>query len=146
MGTSLQLRAAGYGDLEAICSLLAAEGLPTEGVAESIEHFLVFDDGDGVVAAAGIEVHGASALLRSVVVTPELRGHGLAGRLVERMAEHARALGACAMYLLTIDADDYFANHEFERIPRKHAPGEILGCREFRELCPDTAVLMQRDV
>lgn len=146
MGESLQLRAAGFGDLEPICSLLAAEGLPTEGVAESIEHFLVFDNGDGVVAAAGIEVHGASALLRSVVVAPELRGRGLAGRLVDRMAENARALGVSAMYLLTIDADGFFANHDFERLPRKHAPGEILGCREFRELCPDTAVLMQRNV
>ena len=146
MSESLQLRTAGSGDLEAIRSLLAAEGLPIEGVAESIEHFLVIDNGDGVVASAGIELHGNCALLRSVVVVPELRGRGLAGRLVERLVEHARALGSRAMYLLTIDADGYFVAHEFERIARERAPQEILDCQEFRHLCPDSAILMQRKI
>lgn len=143
---SLQLRTATSDDLGTICMLLAAEGLPTDGVAEAIEHFLVFEDGDAVVAAAGAELHGVSALLRSVVVAPGHRGRGLAGRLVTAMIEHARALGSTAVYLLTTDADGYFRDHGFERVSRDTAPAEILACQEFRELCPDTAILMRREI
>jgi len=146
MVESLEPRAATAGDLEAIHALLVAAGLPTDGVAESIEHFRVFDIGDGVVASAGVELHGECALLRSLVVAPELRGRGLAGRLVEGVIEHARALGSSAVYLLTTDADGYFAGCGFERIARQDAPGEIRDCQEFRELCPDSAILMQRDI
>lgn len=143
---SLKLRAATSGDLRGICALLAAESLPTEGVDEAIAHFRVFEDGDGVVAAAGVEPHGACALLRSLVVAPQLRGRGLAGRLVEAVLAEARAHGSSAVYLLTIDADRYFAGRGFEHVPRERAPKEIRECQEFRALCPDSAVLMRREI
>ena len=138
-----QPRAATAADLPAMEALLTAEGLPTGGVAEGIAYFQVLDDGDGIIAAAGIEPHGASALLRSVVVAPEHRGRGLARRLTEHMVEHARERGHDALYLLTIDADGYFADLGFTRISRDQAPAAIRGCEQYREQCPDTAVLMR---
>ena len=129
-----------------MAALLAAEGLPDGGIAEGITHFLVLDDGQGVVAAAGIEPHGAAALLRSVVVAPACRGRGLARRLTERMLERARELGLGSLYLLTTDADAYFAGLGFTSVSRDQAPEEIRRCQQFTELCPDTAVLMCKAV
>lgn len=129
-----------------MAALLAAEGLPEGGIAEGITHFVVLDDGQGVIAAAGIEPHGASGLLRSVVVAPACRGRGLARRLTECMLERARALGLASLYLLTTDADAYFAGLGFAPVTRDEAPEEIQHCQQFTELCPDTAVLMRKAV
>ena len=109
MGDNLQLRAATVGDEQTLAALLSAEGLPAAEFAERSTHFEVIDDGDAVIAAAGLESHGAAALLRSVVVAPAHRGRGLARRLTELMVERARDLGHESLYLLTMDADAYFA-------------------------------------
>ena len=145
MGEHPNLRGATSDDLPAMVALLAAEGLPEGGVAEGITHFQVLDDGDGVIATAGIETHGASALLRSVAVAPAHRGRGFARRLTERMVQHARELGHESLYLLTMDADAYFAGLGFTRVSRDEAPEEIRACQQFREQCPDSAILMRMD-
>lgn len=144
MGDKLQLRAATAGDEQTLAALLTAEGLPAAEFAEGSTHFQVIDDDRAVVAAAGIESHGAAALLRSVVVAPAHRGQGLARRLTEHMARHAGDLGHESLYLLTMDADSYFAGHGFTVTDREDAPEEIRQCRQFREQCPDSAVLMCR--
>jgi len=142
MSEQLHLRAATRDDLPAMVALLAAEGLPEGGVTEGITHFQVLDDGHDVIATAGIEPHGSSALLRSVVVAPAYRGRGLARRLTERMAQNARALGHDSLYLLTMDADQYFSGLGFRPVSRDEAPEEIRCSRQYREQCPDSAVLM----
>jgi N-acetylglutamate synthase-like GNAT family acetyltransferase len=143
MTEHLHMRAATSDDLPAMEALLVTEGLPTGGVAEGITHFRVLDNGDSIVAAAGIEPHGASALLRSVVVAPEHRGRGLARRLTEALVQHARELGHDSLYLLTMDADAHFAALGFVRVARDEAPEEIRTSQQYREQCPDTAVLMR---
>ncbi len=142
----MHLRAATSDDLPAMAALLAGEGLPQGGVAEGITHFRVLDDGHGVIATAGIEAHGASVLLRSVVVAPAHRGRGLARRLIVRMLQHVRELGHDSLYLLTMDADEYFAGLGFTRVTRDEAPEEIRRCQQYREQCPDSAVLMRKAV
>ena len=146
MGEQMQLRAANSDDLAAMVALLAAEGLPEAGVAEGIMHFQVLDDGRRVIATAGIESHGSSALLRSVVVAPAHRGQGLARRLTERMVQHARGLGHDSLCLLTMDADQYFSALGFTRVSRDQAPDAIRRCQQYREQCPDSAVLMHMAV
>ncbi len=146
MSGQLHLRAATSDDLPAMQALLAAENLPRGGVAEGIRHFHVLDDGQSIVATAGIEPLGPSALLRSVVVAPGCRGRGLARQLTERMVQHARELGIGTLYLLTMDADGFFAGLGFTHVPRDEAPEEIQRSQQYREQCPDSAILMRRDV
>ena len=69
------------GDLPAVLALLDAAGLPLEGVAEHFGQFLVARGSDRVVGAAGLELYGGAALLRSIVVHPEWRGRQLGQRL-----------------------------------------------------------------
>lgn len=146
MSEQLRLRVATKDDLPVMVALLAAEGLPEGGIAEGITHFQILEDGQGVVAIAGIEPYGSSALLRSVVVAPACRGRGLARRLTERMVERARELGLGSLYLLTMDAQEYFAGLGFTHVPRDEAPEDMQRCRQFTQQCPDTAVLMRKVV
>ncbi|MDX1432170.1 MAG: hypothetical protein R3286_06940, partial [Gammaproteobacteria bacterium] len=60
-------RPASAPDLPAILALLAAAGLPTEGVADGLDGFCVVDLEGDVIAAGGVEAHGRAGLLRSVV-------------------------------------------------------------------------------
>lgn len=138
----MELREALTEDLPRIAGLLVSAGLPGRGIAAA--HCFVAAAGGEVAAAAGLEPYGDVGLLRSVVVAPAHRGRGLGRRLCERVAERAAELGVRELYLLTLDARDYFAALGFTSIDRQAAPSAIRACEEFRVLCPDSAVLMRR--
>lgn len=135
-------RRANRGDLPAVEALLAAYQLPTAGVAQSIEGFWLAEGQGAIVGVAGLELLGGAALLRSVVVTGEWRGRGLAGKLVERVLETADHAGASAVYLLTTTAEQFFPRFGFHPIARVEAPPSIQASVEFREACPASAVCL----
>jgi amino-acid N-acetyltransferase len=142
----MPVRTATADDLPRIESLLAAAGLPRDGVAEGLAGFLVAEIDARVVAAAGLERHGEYGLLRSVVVDPACRGQGIAAGLCDALGPRAHAGGMRALYLLTLDAEGYFERLGFAALPRGDVPPEIRASDEFCSLCPDSAVVMRRTV
>jgi len=139
---SLSIRAASHRDLKGIVSLLTAFGLPTIGITEHLMEFLVADDAGEVVASAGTEVYGASALLRSVAVRRDYQGRGVARQLVGKVLDRVRIDGVRQVYLLTTTAASYFERLGFVRIPREQVDCAVQASLEFRELCCDTAIAM----
>jgi amino-acid N-acetyltransferase len=138
--------AAGQKDVPAITALLRAAELPHEDFADHLEHFIVARRGDEIVGAAGFELHGADALLRSLVVGPALRGSGLGGRLVDQLTAAALANGVERFYLLTTTAEAFFAKRGFKKVARETAPAAIARTKEFNSLCPVSAVCMTRNL
>ena len=69
----LELRTARSADLTEVLALLGRAQLPTAGVAEALSHFVVAESEGKLVGVAGLEVYGASALLRSVAVEDSWR-------------------------------------------------------------------------
>jgi amino-acid N-acetyltransferase len=129
-------------DLSAVTELLQASGLPIRGVQEWLPHFLVAEHEGDVVAVAGLELYGPSALLRSVGVRPEWRGSGLARHLVDRLLEQARERGTHDVYLLTTTAEHYFPRFGFACVSRDQVPERVKGSVEFTSACPASAVVM----
>jgi amino-acid N-acetyltransferase len=125
------------------CASLAGAGLPTDGVEEHFHSFFVVDDGGRIVAAAGLELYGEHALLRSVVVADGARGTGLGSTLTRRTLDEARARGVGTVYLLTMTAGAFFPRFGFERAAREEIPEHVQASREFRGACPSTAVAMR---
>lgn len=123
-------------------ALLLAAALPLDGVAEHFEHFLVIEVAGVVVGAAGLELYGDYALLRSVVVSSERRRVGCGERLIEAIRDEARSRGVRALYLLTTTAETYFAQRGFTRVPRAQIPADVRASREFVEACPASATAM----
>ncbi len=139
----LKIETANAANEAAVKKLLADCDLPAEDLApEQMQHFRVLRDGDVLVGSVGLEVYGATALLRSLAVTASHRGQGLGIRLVEQAEAEARALGVHEVYLLTTTAERFFDARGYERFPRDRAPAAIQGTTEFRTLCPATAVCM----
>ena len=134
------------GDLPRLESLLQSQGLPADDCHQQLEHFVAVYDGDRLVAAGGLEPAGNYGLLRSLVVEPDWREHGLGRRLTQYLLERARARGLEAVYLLTETADGYFPRHGFEPVERGLVPAEVAATRQFASLCPDSASCLRHNL
>ncbi len=140
----MEIRPARPGDLNAVQALLRASELPWEDVALHAGTFLVGERAGVLVASAGFEHYGEAALVRSVALAPALRARGLGAALCETLLGDARRRGVRAAFLLTTSASGFFARQGFTPLAREQAPLAIRSTREFAELCPANAVLMQR--
>ena len=145
VGAAPRLRAAAADDLPAVEQLLAASGLPLDGVREAFDTFVVAESDADLVGVAGLEVCCDNALLRSVAVRPEWRSHGVGRALVTRLIADAESRGLNALFLLTTSAERYFPSFGFHPIARQEVPEDIRATVEFREACCATATVMCRD-
>lgn len=135
-------------DESGIRALLQAAGLTDSDLTPA--HFLTF-----LVARAGRELVGClggevlderTILLRSLAVAESSRGRGLGVRLVAEGERVARQLGMESIYLLTETAREFFARRGFRTVPRDDAPEVVRQCGQFAQLCPASAVLMEKAV
>lgn len=138
------IRSARPADQPAVEALLAAEALPVDGVAEHFGSFLVAERDGRIVGAAGLELYGSDALLRSLVVAKDGREAGLGSALTQRALDVAVTQGARTVYLLTTTADAFFARFGFVRVSREDVPEGLQQSRELRGACPASAVVMRR--
>jgi amino-acid N-acetyltransferase len=135
-------------DLADVLALLAECGLPEAGLRALFPlGFLVARAASGRLAAtAGVEVHGAAGLLRSVAVHPEHRGAGLGRALASAAVAWARSAGVRDLFLLTTTADGYFPRLGFAVADRGQVPKGLMRSEEFQGACPASAVLMRRSL
>jgi amino-acid N-acetyltransferase len=129
-------------DWPAIERLLSDAGLPLDGARDHLPGFVVIEDDAGIVGCGGLERYGSKALLRSVVVAPQLRGTRMGERLVRDLLEAARAQSIDTVVLLTTTAAGWFPRFGFRQITRQAVPPELTQSLEFRGACPDTAIVM----
>lgn len=113
MSDEPQLRRARPEDVPSVERLLTAERLPPLAIREHLDTFWVLDTGAEIVGCAGLEVYGRSAVLRSVAVTPTMRGGRQGRRLVEAALEEARRHKVRRVYLFTVHAAPFFVRLGF---------------------------------
>jgi len=124
---------------------LAQARLPTSDIiGAGKRYFSCSDDKGSPLAFGGWEEIGKDAvLLRSIVVREKARGRGLGRRVVEHLIETALGAGKRQLYLLTMDAADFFAHLGFESLARDEAPPALKETAQFKNLCPSSAALMR---
>lgn len=130
-------------DVSAIKDLLTRASLPTAGVDDHWQTFLVARDGGKLIGCGGSEAYPAAALIRSIAVDPEYRGHGVGRRLVRQLLDRLASLGLREFYLLTTTAEEYFARRGFKRIDRDEIHPQLMASRELHDACPDSATCMR---
>ncbi len=140
----MEIRPACAADVPAILGLLREAELPCEDAAEHVGAFLVGERAGHLVGTAGLELYGEQVLVRSLALAAPLRRRGLGAALCDTLLGEARRRGARDAYLLTTTASGFFAGQGFRPLERELAPPAIRATREFRELCPASAVLMHR--
>ena len=140
------IRAAGMPDRSAVERLLAASKLPTAGVSDALDGFLVAEREGSVIGTIGIERYGDYGLLRSAAVDTAWQGKGIGRALVEKLLSSARAAGLRGVYLLTTTAEGYFPAFGFRRVERESVPMEVRESVEFAEACPASAAVLYMDL
>ncbi|HEY9023246.1 MAG TPA: arsenic resistance N-acetyltransferase ArsN2 [Burkholderiaceae bacterium] len=136
------IRGARPDDWPAVEALLRACALPVDGAAQHLADFVVAESAGRLVAVAGLEAHGADALLRSVAVSSEARSAGLGRTVVDAVEALARERGVQRLHLLTTTAAGYFSRRGFRRRERAAAPAPLRASAEFRGACPASATFM----
>ena len=145
--SEIELRPARPAEFDAIVRLLRAADLPVEDLnAAMLDAFVVAAEGGACVGVVGLEIHGSSALLRSLAVESRHRSRGLGARLVAAIETDARARGVVALYLLTTTATTFFERVGYSAHDRATVPPAIAATTEFSSLCPDTADCLWRDL
>ena len=78
---------------------LTEANLPTEDLTDGGRSFFRFEQSGVPVGYGGYELYGDDALLRSVVVLPQMRGKGYGRAVTEALMAAAGATGARTAYL-----------------------------------------------
>jgi amino-acid N-acetyltransferase len=127
--------------------LLASAGLPASDLTDAhMAAFFYAGSADAPSAMVGVEIYGADALLRSLVVSPELRQRGLGRLLVAKAEQHAREHGVSTMYLLTTTAEKFFLARGYTSAARDTAPRSIRSTAEFSGLCPASSAFLSKSL
>ena len=144
-------------EMAEVKALLTASGLPLAGLDQAADCLLLarhdqpgnLDKADRapsspLAGCAALEIVGASALLRSVAVTPAARGHGVGRQLVAAAEATARSRGLTTMYLLTESAVDYFPRLGYASVDRAQVDPAVAASVEFVSACPASAQAMRK--
>lgn len=139
--------------IDRLITVHAAEGhlLPRQldELRARAPQFVVADvDGDVRACAELVPLSARIAEVRSLVVAPDMRRHGVATRLVDELRERARARGFASIVALAHDPR-FFIRHGFSIVPHEWLPEKIardcLNCPLFRQ-CGQHAMLLPLQV
>jgi amino-acid N-acetyltransferase len=131
-------------DRTAIEILLAANGLPLDGLSTALPTAVVARGEGGIVGCAALEFYGSVGLLRSVCVAPEVRGTGLGRQLVAATEQLASAVGISELFLLTETAEAWFPRLGYTPSVWTSVPAALMASPEFTGACPDTAAVLHK--
>lgn len=133
--------------LAAATALLASAALPTADLTDELcEHFFYAGPPSAPTGLVGLQLFGHSALLRSLVVSPEARSSGMGSALVRYAEQYAHSQGAHTLFLLTTTAEAFFVRHGYSKSARDLAPPAIRSTREFAGMCPASAAFMSKQL
>ncbi len=135
-------RPATKADLQKIKELLNSSKLPSDDCDAHIENFIVIEERDKIIAVGGLQICGATALLRSIAVEQKYRGKGIAKRIYKLIEDKAAVMGITSLYLLTESAIGYFEKLGFVARERSKIPESVMDTKQFKELCPSSATVM----
>lgn len=133
-------------DLQDVLNLLETTKLPTAGVKDHLQNFVLEFENDTLLGCAGLEIHGQTGLLRSLVVNATERNHGIGARLMKSILEHAKTQRLSSVFLLTETAQNYFPRFGFKQVSRLQIPTSLQASAELRGACPESAMVMMLEL
>lgn len=125
-------------DMSALRDLLTRADLGVEGLQDLDKKSVVLaKQGAELLGGVAVQRCGAHGLLRSLVVSPDVRGAGLGRDLVRLAVEQAREQKMHCLWLLTETAATFFLQQGFVSADRGAAPAPVLASEQFQSLCSD---------
>lgn len=132
--------------LSEVKKLLQRSNLPFEDIDAHFDNYFVAMIENEIVGVLGTEAYGRLALLRSMAVDVKYRNNGIANSLLQQILQISKENKIQTLFLLTTTAQNYFLKHGFEIVERNQLPDVIQNTKEFQDICPVSAVCMNRDL
>lgn len=129
-----------------VVSMLVQARLPYEDIDLNVHHMIGAYDGDRLKGIAALELYGQYALLRSVAVDAQQQQKGLGSGLINEILKVAKTINLSKLYLLTETAEGFFEKLGFVKTERSDVPLAVLESKEFKHICPSSAVCMMRQI
>ncbi len=139
-----RIRPARAGDFADVVALLKSWDLCVADLDQSLGGFFLAQREKTIVGTVGIERFGRVGFLRSLAVSRSLQNRGIGQRLFEHALDFAQSTGIDKIYLLTTTAAEYFTRQGFEPVVRSTVPVQIKETEQFKTLCPDSAIVMEK--
>jgi arsenite methyltransferase len=133
------IRPASEADAAAAAASLAQAGLPVAGWHGPATRRWVLVEDDRVRGAIGLEVLGGAALVRSLVVDPDLRGRGFGGALLAVARREASRVATGSLFGITTTVSDWLTRLGFVETTRERLPAALFVSAELQGACPDSA-------
>jgi amino-acid N-acetyltransferase len=131
--------------LDEILPVLTGCDLPVADIlASSPPQFFGFRSVGSVVAVIGMEQFQSTGLLRSLAVSPDYRGRGIAQELVRHVESFAASHGVESLFLLTTTAETFFWKRGYCTASRLEAPQAIQATSQFSGLCPSSSAFLSK--
>jgi amino-acid N-acetyltransferase len=116
-----------------------------ESIYDTLREFLVAVEDSRVVGCAAVTVYWADlAELKSLAVSPDMRGRGVGRELVRAAVEDARRLGLKRLFALTYEKE-FFSRQGFAEIDRQTLPEKVwrvcISCPKV-DACDETAMIL----
>ena len=129
-------------DIDQIENLLKKYHLPVNDILEYIDNFVVSEQENRIIGVGGYETVGDIALIRSIAVVQEYRGKSIGINIYRLLERKILNTGIKEVFLLTETASDYFKKLGFTIKNRANIPHAVTTTKQFKELCPSTAIIM----
>jgi N-acetylglutamate synthase-like GNAT family acetyltransferase len=130
-------------ELEILKAFLNANQLPADDLTFTNSLLLVYyNTHEMLVGSGGLEFYNDYALLRSLAVSPELRGQQLGKQIVADLLKFAQEQNIREIYLLTQTASFFFQKLGFKQVNRELVPDAIKKSSEFATVCPTSAEVL----
>jgi amino-acid N-acetyltransferase len=133
-------------DLVEIRDLIKANNLPAEDISEHVHNFLILEKDHNVIGCIGIEIYNETGLMRSLAVIDSQKGNSFGQLLTQELISYSKSMGIARLYLITTTAEKFFEKFGFNSIPRENADEAIKNTTEYKYLCPESAVVMVREI
>ena len=141
---NLIIQSATENDIDTIKKLLDDNNLPTTDIhQDNIQLFTGLID-NKIVGVIGLEKYKNVGLLRSLAVNDLYKNQRVGTRLTRQIFDLCASDNIDKLYLLTTTAEKYFDKFGFVKIDRIEAPDAIKQTREFKDICPISAVVMYK--
>jgi UDP-N-acetylmuramate: L-alanyl-gamma-D-glutamyl-meso-diaminopimelate ligase len=141
------IRPARREDMARVRAILDGAGLKSRDMGDDRagDVLVVLEEGR-LVGSVAVELFDDAAVLRSLAVVAEHRGHGLGWMLADHAVNRARDKGARRLYLLTEHASDFFAEKfGFRTIDRATVDAAVVASPHFRDSAR-SAIAMRLDL
>ncbi|MBI3926899.1 MAG: GNAT family N-acetyltransferase [Armatimonadetes bacterium] len=142
----LSIEPAAINDFGQVTRLLQEAGLPLPDPTDPPVEMVVGRLDGAAVACAGWESYDSGALYRSMAVDAGQRGRGIGAEFLEGALELLRNRGTSDVWLLTVDAAQFFGRFGFETVRREDVPNPVRASPQFSLVCCRTATAMHRSL